>query len=762
MLQGSALSLKRLLLTIDTPKLYVPLLSPTGSHLAVYRRHGKKSSLSVPSPLSLLLQQLPDKLDSSATSDSLLTDHLFSDPSSSSSRADGFLRPYQELATASALPLQTAWTPCSRFYLTLMPDGHLTAFFLDPKTGELRPSSAAPSKDDEPSVFLQIKHSAYQTVSQAVVSFGLPASAPTNTTPTVLVQDHRGVLRLCTLSQSSPASRGTPIGQWPGRREQDADEGPWLWDGNAENPTVVGISSTNEASLNPMQLLVGRRDPKNGSRELVWETLFSWNVFDRTPIAFTLLQFAPCSPGQTRSTAIYAIDARGTLFDKNCLVRIDFSDRKNTKVDIIARHPDLDIASALFDPVTRLPVAVAVKQHRISWLPLDSPSLLQGGAQDSPRVPRSAKSAKRGEQAVAPAPEAHDLLKQLTESVPGNCDVVNIQQSASGRWLLQTNADCASSSTFLFDRQTQGPSTRLYDSDPLLKNQPQMPTTELLSIPFDEGGVKLDAYLTLPPRQTASSSEPHPLLVLPHGGPCERDNWEYNPIANFYAAAGLAVLRVNYLGSAGYGRRFETRVYGRLGTEMTDSLVAATRWCAENTAGRIDGDRIGIYGGSAGGYLAMSSLVRAPELFRCGAAWNGFFSLPAIAATGNDHIRNLVGDEKTAVDHSILSAASRIRAPILLMSGGNDPFVHFSHSVRLDRAIRGTGGKSRLIVFPSEGHDFSRASRLLYAHGMILGFLQKHLQLPRQPVSALGDLLFDRTYFYLEHSVDLLSRLWQR
>jgi len=236
---------------------------------------------------------------------------------------------------------------------------------------------------------------------------------------------------------------------------------------------------------------------------------------------------------------------------------------------------------------------------------------------------------------------------------------------------------------YLFDAKTQNVS-KLLARMPWIDPEKM---AEVTAIKFKASdGLVLHGYLTLPRgRGTKNLS----MIVMPHGGPQTRDVWGYDPDVQFLANRGYAVLQVDYRGSAGYGDGFFKKGRKQVGTGMQQDITDAVRWAIKQ--GFADPQRIGIMGGSFGGYSALMGLVREPELYRCGINIAGVTDWAELIKDkaqmfprSYSYNLNLIGDPKK--DAEELRAISprylvdRIQAPVLIIHGRDDPAVPYSQA----------------------------------------------------------------------------------
>ncbi|GIV55036.1 MAG: peptidase [Candidatus Kapaibacterium sp.] len=245
-------------------------------------------------------------------------------------------------------------------------------------------------------------------------------------------------------------------------------------------------------------------------------------------------------------------------------------------------------------------------------------------------------------------------------------------------------------------------------------------------------GLLIRGYLTVP-RQ---STKPLPLIVLPHGGPWVRDVWGFNPAVQLFANRGYGVLQVNYRGSTGYGRRFWEASFKQWGRAMQDDLTDGVRWLIAN--GVADPERIGIVGGSYGGYAVLAGLAFTPELYRCGVDIVGVSNLitfrktiPPYWTPLNQMLDEMIGNVETEEEllHQVSPVfhADRIRAPLLVFQGANDPRVNKAESDQIVEALRARGVPVEYYVRDDEGHGFLDERNRTWMYGIIERFLATHL-----------------------------------
>ncbi len=226
-------------------------------------------------------------------------------------------------------------------------------------------------------------------------------------------------------------------------------------------------------------------------------------------------------------------------------------------------------------------------------------------------------------------------------------------------------------------------------------------------------GQRIHGYLTLPPGRKAKYL---PLVVNPHGGPFgTHDEWQFDPESAALATRGYAVLQMNFRGSDGFGGTFAKAGKRGWATTMVDDITDGTRWAVEQ--GYADPARIAIYGTSYGGYAALMSAIREPDLYRCVTTYAGLFDLPtwksdsdvATRRSGRRYIDDFIGaDEKSLREASPSNYIDRLKIPVLIVHGTDDERVPFSQAKQLRWALDQRDHPYEWLVKGGEGHGFYR------------------------------------------------------
>jgi dipeptidyl aminopeptidase/acylaminoacyl peptidase len=385
------------------------------------------------------------------------------------------------------------------------------------------------------------------------------------------------------------------------------------------------------------------------------------------------------------------------------LVEIDAATGKELRV--IASHPRCDVAAAGFNayevlqhPKTGAPQAVGFEEFQLEWKVLDK--------------------------------DLSPVFEALARIGTGHFFVSNRDREAR-KWVVRFYAADAPSTYYLYDRDTRR-AEKLFDSQPELMQYDLAPTTGRW-IPARDG-MKIPIYVTLPEGIPAKRL---PAVLLVHGGPWFRDSWRYDPQVQWLANRGYAVVQVNFRGSIGFGKRHLNASTGQWGVgAMQHDLSDTVKWLIQE--GIADPKRIGIMGGSYGGYATLAGLAFTPELYACGVDEVGpsrvrtlLQSIPAYWKPVKRRWLRRIGDAETddALDQRIspLFHVDRMRAPLFVAHGANDPRVKQVESDQIVAARRARGGDVTYLVYPDEGHGIGRPANALDLCGRVEEFLAQHL-----------------------------------
>ncbi len=244
-------------------------------------------------------------------------------------------------------------------------------------------------------------------------------------------------------------------------------------------------------------------------------------------------------------------------------------------------------------------------------------------------------------------------------------------------------------------------------------------------------GMPLHGFVTRP---RGSEGKRLPMVVMPHGGPFfVYDDGAYDMESQLLAAAGYAVLQVNFRGSSNFGRAHANAGSREWGGAMQDDLTDATRWAVAE--GIADGAKVCMYGASYGGYAALMGVAKEPSLYACAAGYVGVYDLPIMYTTGDiqrrgsgeTYLREWVGDRTALAAVSPVNLAGRIKVPVFLAAGGEDERAPILHTRRMEAALKKAGVPVDTLYYPTEGHGFYTDAHRREYYTRLLAFLSNSL-----------------------------------
>ena len=302
--------------------------------------------------------------------------------------------------------------------------------------------------------------------------------------------------------------------------------------------------------------------------------------------------------------------------------------------------------------------------------------------------------------------EAEAVYAAIDKARPG-CDNEVVSSSRDGkRLLVVSRADTRPTEYLILDLNTSK-LLRVGSENPAITT-PLSPMTSVKIKAAD--GTILPGYVTLPLNSTGKKL---PTIVYPHGGPHARDSWGFDPVVQFMASRGYAVIQVNFRGSTGYGSEWYDAGLRNWGTVMVDDVTSATKWAIAE--GIADPARTCIVGWSFGGYAALMSAVRESDLYRCVVSIAGVADLRALAREqhmfygGRQAADYTIGDDSAELKAgSPTRSAAKIKAPVLLIHGDNDVQVNIEHSKRMARVLKDEKKKVEIVLIKDGNHSLSR------------------------------------------------------
>jgi dipeptidyl aminopeptidase/acylaminoacyl peptidase len=355
--------------------------------------------------------------------------------------------------------------------------------------------------------------------------------------------------------------------------------------------------------------------------------------------------------------------------------------------------------------------------------------------------------------------------KLLQSKFPGK-DIDGGSSTADDqKWIITASSDTDPGERYLFDRATKALTLQYKVRERI----PREHMAEMKAVRYPSSdGLEIPAFLTLP-----RGIEPKglPAILLPHGGPWARDGWGFDNLAQFLANRGYAVLQPNFRGSTGYGKKFLNAGNNQWGDKMQDDVTWGVKYLVAQ--GIADPKRVGIMGGSYGGYTTLAGVAFTPDLYAAAVSIVGpsnlltlLESIPPYWESFRIIFHERMGNPKTPegkaqlVRQSPLNSAAKIKTPLLVAQGANDPRVKKAESEQIVIALRDRGFPVEYILAPDEGHGFARPVNSMALWAASEAFFAKHLRGRAQEggtpevVARLKEITVDPKTVVLSKAVD--------
>jgi dipeptidyl aminopeptidase/acylaminoacyl peptidase len=396
---------------------------------------------------------------------------------------------------------------------------------------------------------------------------------------------------------------------------------------------------------------------------------------------------------------VYFITNKGAAID---LVRLELFDPNTGKEEMVESDPmnRVDFGGASFSEVTDEMIATTYNDERV-------------------RIYWKDKSFEAD-------------YKLLQKKLPGK-EIGFVSSTKDERWwLIVANSDTEPGERYLFDRQTKALTLQYRIREKI--NRDHLASMKAVRYKSSDG-LEIPAYLTMPKGVPAKNL---PAIVFPHGGPWGRDSWGYNGFAQFLANRGYVVLQPNFRASVGYGKKFLDAGNKQWGDKMQDDITWGVKYLVAE--GIADPKRVGIMGGSYGGYATLAGVTFTPDLYAAAVDIVGpsnlitlLESIPPYWEAARQIFYQRMGDPNTPdgkaqlTRQSPLSSANKIKTPLLVVQGANDPRVNKREADQIVIALRDRGFPVEYIVAPDEGHGFARPVNNMAMFASAEKFLAKYL-----------------------------------
>lgn len=461
-------------------------------------------------------------------------------------------------------------------------------------------------------------------------------------------------------------------------------ENPGDVDVNVDNPEGWVADNNNcvrlAKAINPDGSGEIRTRENNKSK---WRTVMKWGHEE---------SFVKIIGFSEDNNEFYILSSIGS--DTKNLLKVD---SKTGKTYMIASDKQYDVEDALTNPETGNLQAVCFLKERSEWRIIDR--------------------------------SFEDDFRELRNAIKGDIEIMNSSLN-NRKWIISSDRDTAPIQYFLYDRTTKKINF-LFSKNYELENYIFAPMKPV-SFKSRDGKI-IHGYLTLP---QGVAQKNLPLVIKVHGGPWSRDFWGFNRDVQWLANRGYAVLQINFRGSTGYGKKFLNAGDREWGNRMHDDLIDGKKWAVSQ--GYANSGKVAIYGGSYGGYASLVGLAFTPDEFVCGVSVVGpsnlvtlFKTIPPYWTSFKLVIDRRVGkvetEEEFLKSRSPLFKADKIKAPLLIAQGSNDPRVKKAESDQIVFAMRKNKKNVMYIVFNDEGHGFVRPENNFRFFAAAEKFLSEYL-----------------------------------
>lgn len=329
--------------------------------------------------------------------------------------------------------------------------------------------------------------------------------------------------------------------------------------------------------------------------------------------------------------------------------------------------------------------------------------------------------------------EEEQLRQRIKAHFPNQCYGIADTDKAEENYLIYVGGDRTRGSYWHYNALTDE-AKKIADLAPWIKSDEMNAMHPVCYTTRD--GLQIEAYLTLPDGLTPDTAKQLPVVVNPHGGPWARDCWGYSSEVQFLSNRGYAVFQMNFRGSTGYGRHFLEASYKQWGLKMQDDITDGVKWLIEK--GIANPNRIAIYGGSYGGYATLAGLTFTPDLYACGIDYVGVSNLFTFMQTIPPYWRPMlemmyeqVGHPEHDADQLAATSpalhADKIKVPLFVAQGANDPRVNKAESDQMVEALRQRGVVVEYMVKDNEGHGFHNQENRFDFYRAMERFLKAHL-----------------------------------
>jgi len=323
-----------------------------------------------------------------------------------------------------------------------------------------------------------------------------------------------------------------------------------------------------------------------------------------------------------------------------------------------------------------------------------------------------------------------NVYKSLQKLLP-NTEVIIVDEDTLGtNFIVRTASDKTQGAYYLY-QPPKNKLSKLSEINPAIKAE-EMSSMQAIAF-HNRNGDLINGYLTIP---LGLRPENLPVIVLPHGGPADRNSWGYSSEVQFLANRGFAVFQVNYRGSDGYGKDFLIAGFKKWGTVIQNDITDGVKWLINE--GIADKKRIGIYGSGFGGFSALNSLCNQPDLYVCGASQAGYINLftylkavPPYYKPTLQMYYEMVGDPEKDIDYlrdaSPVFHAEKIRVPVFIAQDAKDPRVKVNETNQFVKELLKRRIPVTYIVKEKEKYTLRNPENRMEYYTRLEAFFEKNL-----------------------------------
>lgn len=389
----------------------------------------------------------------------------------------------------------------------------------------------------------------------------------------------------------------------------------------------------------------------------------------------------------------------GSNLTRDKIALVEYDPRTAKELKVIYENPDVDIEGVDYSRKRKVLTAVTYETDKAEKHFLDS--------------------------------EFDNINKKIAAQMSGYEFQVTRKNKNEDKLLVYASSDRYFGGYYFYDVASDQ-FRKLADFAPWLKEDNM---AEMKPVSYNSrDGLTIHGYLTLPKGMEAKNL---PVVVNPHGGPWARDTWGFNPEVQFLANRGYAVLQMNFRGSTGYGKKFLEASFKQWGRSMQDDITDGVKWMIQQ--GIADSTRVAIYGASYGGYATLAGVTLTPDLYTCAVDYVGVANMftfmntiPPYWEPLRAQFYEMVGDPKKdsllLAEVSPVYHADKIKCPLFVAQGANDPRVNKAESDQMVEALRKRGLSVEYMVKDNEGHGFYNQENQFDFYAAMEKFFDTHLK----------------------------------